>query len=82
MTETSAILTGYAKYKAAAGYEASPSNWAQGGLWELTPVKAFAWSVFPTDMTRFRLRQALELLGGASKKEVKEWEKLLAAIAG
>lgn len=29
------------------------------------------------DLTRFRLRQALELLGGASKKEVKAWEKLL-----
>ncbi len=29
------------------------------------------------DLTRFRLRQALELLGGASKKEVKVWEKLL-----
>ena len=31
------------------------------------------------DLTRFRLRQALELLGGSSKKEVKAWEKLLAA---
>ena len=29
------------------------------------------------DLTRFRLRQALELLGGASKKEVKAWEKLI-----
>ena len=29
------------------------------------------------DLTRFRLRQALELLGVASKKESKEWEKLL-----
>ena len=29
------------------------------------------------DLTRYRLRQALELLGGASKKEVKAWEKLL-----
>ena len=45
------ILSGYAKYKAAGRYEASASHWAQGGLWELTPVKAFAWSVFPTDMT-------------------------------
>lgn len=27
------------------------------------------------DLTRFRLRQALEVLGGASKKEAKEWEK-------
>ncbi|SDS02503.1 glutamyl-tRNA synthetase [Halopseudomonas xinjiangensis] len=32
------------------------------------------------DLSRFRLRQALELIGGASKKEVKAWEKLLAEI--
>ena len=49
-----AILAGYAKYRAAKGYEASPSNWAEGGLWQLRPVKAFAWSAFPQDMTRFR----------------------------
>ena len=48
-----AILGGYAKYKAI-GYEADPANWAGGGLWELQPVKAFAWSQFPTDITRFR----------------------------
>ncbi len=46
------ILTGYAKYRPA--YEADPVNWSAGGLWELRPVKAFAWSVFPADMTRFR----------------------------
>ncbi|HDZ55162.1 MAG TPA: glutamate--tRNA ligase [Pseudomonas xinjiangensis] len=33
------------------------------------------------DLTRFRLRQALELLGGTSKKEAKAWEKLLADFA-
>jgi len=27
------------------------------------------------------LRQAIDLLGGVSKKENKEWEKLLGAIA-
>ena len=48
------ILAGYQKYKAAEGYQASASNWAEGGLWELSPVKAFAWSVFPKDITRFR----------------------------
>ena len=32
----------------------SPRTGPQGGLWELRPVKAFAWSVFPDDMTRFR----------------------------
>jgi len=49
-----AILAGYAKYKAAKDYEASADHWTEGGLWELRPAKAFAWSVFPEDMTRFR----------------------------
>ena len=49
-----AILAGYAKYKAAEDYEASADHWTEGGLWELRPVKAFAWSDFPADMTRFR----------------------------
>jgi hypothetical protein len=48
-----AILGGYAKYNTI-GYEADEANWSQGGLWELRPVKAFAWSSFPKDMTRFR----------------------------
>ncbi|MGH2476594.1 MAG: pyridoxamine 5'-phosphate oxidase family protein [Candidatus Limnocylindrales bacterium] len=51
--DADAILAGYAKYRTI-GYEAEASNWAQGGLWELRPVKAFAWSSFPKDMTRFR----------------------------
>jgi nitroimidazol reductase NimA-like FMN-containing flavoprotein (pyridoxamine 5'-phosphate oxidase superfamily) len=50
----SRILAGYAKYKQAEGYTADEANWAEGGLWELRPVKAFAWSIFPDDMTRFR----------------------------
>jgi hypothetical protein len=53
-----AILAGYAKYKAAKGYEASADHWTEGGLWELRPLKAFAWSVFPDDMTRFRFEPA------------------------
>jgi len=44
----------YAKYKAAANYEADAGNWAQGGLWELRPVRAFAWSELGKDATRFR----------------------------
>jgi glutamyl-tRNA synthetase len=40
-----------------------------------------AMEILGPDLTRFRLRQALELLGGVSKKETKEWEKLLPAIA-
>jgi nitroimidazol reductase NimA-like FMN-containing flavoprotein (pyridoxamine 5'-phosphate oxidase superfamily) len=46
------VLAGYAKYKTI-GYEAEVSNWTGGGLWELEPVKAFAWSSFPKDMTRY-----------------------------
>jgi nitroimidazol reductase NimA-like FMN-containing flavoprotein (pyridoxamine 5'-phosphate oxidase superfamily) len=45
------VLAGYAKYRP--GYQAEASNWAQGGLWELHPVKAFAWTTFPKDMTRY-----------------------------
>jgi hypothetical protein len=52
--ETDAILAGYAKYRAAANYEADPANWSAGGLWELRPSRAFAWSAFPRDATRFR----------------------------
>jgi hypothetical protein len=50
----SRILAGYAKYRTAADYEADPANWSEGGLWELTPIKAFAWSEFPANITRFR----------------------------
>jgi hypothetical protein len=49
-----AILAGYAKYRDAKGYEASASNWADGGLWQLRPLRAFAWSAFPQNATRFR----------------------------
>ena len=41
----------------APGYVASASHWTEGGLWELRPIKAFAWSVFPDDMTRFTFGQ-------------------------
>jgi len=49
-----AILAGYAKYKVAEDYQATADHWTEGGLWELRPLKAFAWSTFPDDMTRFR----------------------------
>jgi nitroimidazol reductase NimA-like FMN-containing flavoprotein (pyridoxamine 5'-phosphate oxidase superfamily) len=48
------IVAGFAKYREPKGYEASPENWASGGLWELRPEKAFAWSAFPDNVTRFR----------------------------
>ena len=47
------IVAGFLKYREPKGYEASPENWALGGLWELRPVKAFAWSSFPQDVTRY-----------------------------
>jgi hypothetical protein len=50
--EIEAVLDGYAKYKAI-GYEAEAANWTGGGLWELEPLKAFAWTSFPKDITRF-----------------------------
>ena len=49
-----AILDGYAKYRNTMGYEASAGNWTEGGLWELRPARAFAWSTYPDDATRFR----------------------------
>ncbi|ARU89124.1 glutamate--tRNA ligase [Pseudomonas sp. M30-35] len=39
-----------------------------------------AMEIIGPDLTRFRLRQAIELIGGVSKKENKEWEKLFNAI--
>jgi glutamyl-tRNA synthetase len=39
-----------------------------------------AMEILGPDLTRFRLRQAIEQLGGVSKKENKEWEKLLATL--
>jgi nitroimidazol reductase NimA-like FMN-containing flavoprotein (pyridoxamine 5'-phosphate oxidase superfamily) len=47
------IVSGYAKYREPEDYAADPANWAAGGLWELVPDLAFAWSTFPKDMTRF-----------------------------
>lgn len=48
------ILAGYAKYKAAANYEADAANWTAGGLWQLTPTRGFAWSALGVDATRYR----------------------------
>jgi nitroimidazol reductase NimA-like FMN-containing flavoprotein (pyridoxamine 5'-phosphate oxidase superfamily) len=49
------ILAGYAKYRPS--YEATADHWTQGGLWELQPLKAFAWTTFPKDMTRYRFEE-------------------------
>ncbi|HEX4869444.1 MAG TPA: glutamate--tRNA ligase family protein, partial [Moraxellaceae bacterium] len=47
---------------------------AMAGSPSSTPVME-AMSILGPDITRYRLRQALAVLGGVSKNEAKEWEK-------
>lgn len=50
------LSAAFSKYHDA-GYEPEPTAWDgedAGGLCRFTPVKALAWSSFPTDVTRFR----------------------------
>jgi nitroimidazol reductase NimA-like FMN-containing flavoprotein (pyridoxamine 5'-phosphate oxidase superfamily) len=35
------------------GYAPGPDTWDEGGLFEITPKKVFAWSRFPDDTTRW-----------------------------
>ncbi len=42
-----------AKY-GASGYTPAPDAWDQGGLYEVIPHKAFAWTKFPQDSTSWR----------------------------
>jgi nitroimidazol reductase NimA-like FMN-containing flavoprotein (pyridoxamine 5'-phosphate oxidase superfamily) len=42
-----------AKY-ATLGYAPKASQWDQGGLYEMRPTLAFAWTKFPNDMTRWK----------------------------
>jgi Pyridoxamine 5'-phosphate oxidase len=50
------ILAGYDKYRP--DYEASADHWTQGGLWELHPIKAYAWTAFPDDTTRYTFAES------------------------
>lgn len=45
-----------AKY-AAAGYSPGPDNWDRGGLYRVQPHTVFAWTSFPSDTTRWKLKQ-------------------------
>jgi nitroimidazol reductase NimA-like FMN-containing flavoprotein (pyridoxamine 5'-phosphate oxidase superfamily) len=45
-----------AKYKEL-GYAPEPNTWDEGGIYRVTLRKAFAWSQFPTDTTRWRFEQ-------------------------
>lgn len=42
-----------AKYKAL-GYAPPPETWAEGGLYRVTLQRAFAWTHFPKDTTRWK----------------------------
>jgi len=35
------------------GYQPEPEQWAEGGLYRITPKVVFAWTQFPTDATRW-----------------------------
>jgi len=50
------LASEYSKKYRELGYAPAPDAWSDevaGGMRVLTPVKAIAWSQFPTDMTRF-----------------------------
>jgi hypothetical protein len=42
------------KYGASHGYQPSPDQWDQGGLWVMRPRVAFGWTEFPKALTRWR----------------------------
>jgi hypothetical protein len=62
------IVNSFAKYQATDDYRVDPANWAEGGLWELRPLVAFAWSSFPGDMTRYRFDRSA---GGRDEERVR-----------
>jgi len=43
-----------AKYAATHDYRPAPDQWDNGGLWAVRPRVAFAWSKFPTTVTRWQ----------------------------
>ncbi|SRR5581483_461644 len=47
-----------AKYAATHQYAPPPEQWDNGGLWAMRPRVAFAWSEFPTTVTRWRFPHA------------------------
>lgn len=42
------------KYAASHDYKPAPDQWDNGGLWAMRPRRAFAWTTFPTTVTRWR----------------------------
>lgn len=49
-----ALSTAYSAKYGALGYAPTPDNWDKGGLYRMQIRKAFAWTKFPKDATRFR----------------------------
>ena len=47
-----------AKYGESHDYKPALDTWDQGGLWTLRPKVAFAWTTFPTTVTRWRFPDA------------------------
>jgi hypothetical protein len=49
------LAAAYRGKYASQGYSPEPSQWDNGGLYRLQPVRALAWTDFPKDVTRFVL---------------------------
>lgn len=47
------LAMNYARKYAASGYAPEPNQWDQGGLYEITPRSALAWTNFIDDPTKF-----------------------------
>ena len=52
-TLTTRLSQGYKEKYASSGYAPEPDTWDQGGLYEMQPRKALAWTQFPNDCTRW-----------------------------
>jgi hypothetical protein len=50
------LAKAYAVKYAESGYNPSPSNWDNGGLYVFSPRKVLAWTKFPTDMTKWVIK--------------------------
>ncbi len=52
------LAEAYRKKYADLGYSPEPSQWDNGGLFEVTPYSALAWTKFTDDPTKFTLEKA------------------------
>ncbi|MDX1663614.1 MAG: pyridoxamine 5'-phosphate oxidase family protein [Candidatus Promineifilaceae bacterium] len=55
---TERVAAGYREKYAASGYSPAPEQWDGGGLYEMQPRLALAWTKFPDNMTRWRFAAA------------------------